>query len=304
MDIVVAMSGHTTRQSQRLLRTLFGDYWMAEGALAPAGAVAEMLGDYGVSVPAARAALRRSAQKGLLASSRAGRSTHYGLTDAGRRTLTEVWDRLVEFGTVAREWDGRWTCVAFSIPEQQRDQRHRLRSRLRWLGFAPLYDGVWVCPKVVDRQLRAVLAELRVGAATVLVGEEAGGGADFGRALDAWNLAEVRAECERFVAETAETERRMQAGLVAPAEALRLRTRLMVRWVGLVNDVPELPPELLPADWPVREARRLWETVYDGLRTPAQYRVRQIVAAYAPNLVDGIAVRAAADAVGTVAAPS
>ncbi|MFV2177749.1 hypothetical protein ACFHW2_33225 [Actinomadura sp. LOL_016] len=159
------MSGHTTRQSQRLLRTLFGDYWMAEGALAPAGAVAEMLGDYGVSVPAARAALRRSAQKGLLASSRAGRSTHYGLTDAGRRTLTEVWDRLVEFGTVAREWDGRWTCVAFSIPEQQRDQRHRLRSRWRWLGFAPLYDDVWVCPKVVDRQLRAVLAELRVGAA-------------------------------------------------------------------------------------------------------------------------------------------
>ncbi|MFV2177748.1 PaaX family transcriptional regulator C-terminal domain-containing protein [Actinomadura sp. LOL_016] len=114
----------------------------------------------------------------------------------------------------------------------------------------------------------------------------------------------MRAECERFVAETAETERRMQAGLVAPAEALRLRTQLMVRWIGLVNDVPELPPELLPADWPVREARRLWETVYDGLRTPAQYRVRQIVAAYAPDLVDGIAVRAAADAVGTVAAPS
>ncbi|OLT37841.1 hypothetical protein BJF79_28885 [Actinomadura sp. CNU-125] len=294
------MSGQTTRQSQRLLRTLFGDYWTAEGALAPAGAVAEMLGDYGVSVPAARAALRRSAQRGLLASSRSGRSTHYGLTDSGRRTLTEAWERLVEFGTAAQEWDGRWTCVAFSIPEQQRDQRHRLRSRLRWLGFAPLYDGVWVCPKAVDRQLRAVLAELGVGAATVFVGEQAGSGTDFGRALDAWDLAEVRAECERFVTETAESERRMRAGLVAPAEALRVRTRLMVRWVGLVNDVPDLPAELLPADWPVREARRLWETVYDGLRTPALYRVRQIVEGYAPDLADGIAVRAAGDAADAV----
>ncbi|QFG21565.1 PaaX family transcriptional regulator C-terminal domain-containing protein [Actinomadura sp. WMMB 499] len=297
------MSGHTTRQSQRLLRTLFGDYWMAEGALAPAGAVAEMLGDYGVSVPAARAALRRSAQKDLLASSRSGRSTHYGLTGEGRRTLAEVWDRLVEFGT-AQEWDGRWTCVAFSIPEQQRDQRHRLRGRLRWLGFAPLYDGVWVCPKAVDGRLRAVLAELGVAAATVIVGEQAGSGTEFGRALDAWDLAEVRAECERFVAETAGIEERMAAGLVAPAEALRLRTRLMVRWVGLVNDVPDLPPELLPADWPVREARRLWETVYDGLRLPARYRVRQIVAAYAPELVDGVAVRAVGDAVDAVDAAS
>ncbi|WP_326709836.1 MULTISPECIES: hypothetical protein [unclassified Streptomyces] len=34
--------------------------------------------------------------------------------------------------------------AAFSIPEQQRHVRHRVRSYLRWLGFAPLFDGLWV----------------------------------------------------------------------------------------------------------------------------------------------------------------
>jgi phenylacetic acid degradation operon negative regulatory protein len=50
--------------------------------------------------------------------------------------------RIVEFGT--REtpyWDGRWTLVAFSIPETQRQLRHAVRTNLRWLWLAPLYDG-------------------------------------------------------------------------------------------------------------------------------------------------------------------
>ncbi|MFC4003805.1 PaaX family transcriptional regulator C-terminal domain-containing protein [Prauserella oleivorans] len=289
--IVVGMPAHTTTQTQRLLRTLFGDYWLAENACAPAGAVAEMLGEYGVSVAAARAALRRSAQKGMLTASKSGRSTRYGLTEHGRSTLVEVWERIVGFGATGEAWEGRWTCVAFSVPEQQRDLRHRLRSRLRWLGFAPLYDGVWVCPGVRDQQARSVLAETRIGAATVFVGQEAGSGVDFGRALDAWDLDAVRVECERFVEETAELDRRVRAGLVAPVEALRSRTQLMVRWVSLVNDVPDLPPELLPGDWPAWEARRLWAAVYDGLRVPALYRVRQIVAEYAPELVDQVEAR-------------
>ncbi|MBK1783624.1 PaaX family transcriptional regulator [Prauserella cavernicola] len=288
------MPEHSSTPSQSLLRTLFGDYWMADGTPAPAGAVADMLGDHGVSVVAARAALRRSAQSGLLTAGKVGRSTRYGLTGEGRAALGGVWRRLVDFGAVAQEWDGRWTCVAFSVPEQQRDQRHRLRRRLRWLGFAPLYDGVWVCPGAVDEQVRALIAELGIAAATVLVGAESGSGTDFGRVLDAWDLDAVRDECERFVEHAAAIRGRVAAGLVAPAEALAVRTRLMVRWIDLVNDVPDLPSELLPADWPAWEARRLWAGAYDDLRTPAVYRVRQIVGEHAPELVGAVGDRTVA----------
>ena len=38
--------------------------------------------------------------------------------------------------------------VAFSIPEQNRAARDSLRKQLRWLGFAPLYDGLWVSPAI------------------------------------------------------------------------------------------------------------------------------------------------------------
>ena len=68
------------------------------------------------------------------------------------RTRIPSWIRrsvktIFSFGRSPEPWDGMWSLVAFSIPEEHRAARDELRKALRWLGFAPLYDGLWVSPR-------------------------------------------------------------------------------------------------------------------------------------------------------------
>ncbi|MDQ0779785.1 DNA-binding transcriptional regulator PaaX [Streptomyces aurantiacus] len=58
--------------------------------------------------------------------------------------------------------------VALSVPEQDRGLRTTLRSRLRLLGFAALYDGVWVSPRSLDTETQSLLRDLGIDTATVL----------------------------------------------------------------------------------------------------------------------------------------
>jgi phenylacetic acid degradation operon negative regulatory protein len=64
---------------------------------------------------------------------------------------------------------------------------------------------------------------------------------------------------------------------VGPTEALVARTELMDTWRTLPSRDPELPEELLPSSWPMRDARAAFVEVYDGLGPLAEIRVRQIV---------------------------
>src|SRR6266508_313964 len=155
-------------QPRHLLVTLLGDYWWGRTEYLPSAALVGLASEFGVTPAAARAALSRLRRRGLLASSKTGRRTYYGLTQRARLVLAEGRDRIMAFGTRSEPWDGRWTVAAFSVPEQQRALRHALRTRLRWLGFAPLYDGMWVTAGDEAAAATAVLKELEIGMATVM----------------------------------------------------------------------------------------------------------------------------------------
>ncbi len=47
--------------------------------------------------------------------------------------------------------------VSFSVPEHERDRRHVLRSRLSWLGFGNLSNGLWIAlARVADELAESV----------------------------------------------------------------------------------------------------------------------------------------------------
>jgi DNA-binding transcriptional regulator PaaX len=156
---------------QHLLITILGDYWFDRAEHLPSAALVDLLAEFDVSEAGARAALSRLAKRGLLESSKRGRHTAYGLNAKTSDLLARGLHRILSFGAEESTWDGRWTVAAFSVPEDQRDLRHALRSRLRWLGLASLYDGVWVSPRPVAEEVAAVLDELRIATATVFVAE-------------------------------------------------------------------------------------------------------------------------------------
>lgn len=268
---------------QHLIVTLLGDYWFGRKEHLPSAGLVTLANQFGITSTSARAALSRLARRGLLDSSKQGRRTLYGLTPRAERVLSEGRDRIMSFGAEDRPWDGSWAVVIFSVPEDQRDVRHVLRTRLRWRGFGPLYDGVWVSPHADGDQTVALLGDLGVASATVLASRVVGA-IDGGDPLCAWNLDALHAQYDAFIAEFRPLLARARQGEVGGAEALVARTRVMDVWRRFPSLDPELPEDALPRGWPRRDAQRIFARVYEALGPIAEVRFQQILAEHAPDL--------------------
>ena len=139
---------------QGLAVTLMADYTLRNRAWLPAAAIVTLLAEAGVSVAGARAAISRLARRGVLEGSRRGRHSAYRLTPAATAFLA-IGGSAIVVGPGAPEWDGQWTLIAFSLPQEEGALRRFLRSRLRWMGYAPLYDGLWVSPHDLSEKVKS-----------------------------------------------------------------------------------------------------------------------------------------------------
>ena len=60
------------------------------------------------------------------------------------------------------DWDGRWLLVVLRVPEERREVRHQMRTRLAWAGFGSLGGGLWITPHVErERELADVAGAAR-----------------------------------------------------------------------------------------------------------------------------------------------
>lgn len=277
-------TGGVAQRPPRLLLTLLGDYWWRRTEPLPSAALVALLAEFGVSDSAARAALSRLTRNRLLITSKEGRRTVVGLSQRAARILDDGGHQIFSFGNRSQPWDGMWSLVAFSVPEQNRAARDSLRKQLRWLGFAPLYDGLWVAPRDHAVDVISQLAELGITTATAFRAAVVPGVAPDGMPQRAWDLDELRARYDHFVEHTGALQERTLAGRVSPVAALVTRTRIMDEWRTFPELDPDLPDELLPPGWPRATARELFTTTYDLLGPLASHRVRQIIARYSPDL--------------------
>jgi len=263
---------------QRLLVTLLGDHWRGKSDHIPSTALVRLLAEFGVSEQGARSALSRLVARGLLARSRRGRRTFYGLTDRGLTLLDEGAKRIFGFGVERPRWDGTWSLVAFSVAEADRDRRHLLRTRLRWLTFAPLYPGLWISPHPHLEEAANVLAELGIDNMTLFKGIVPSWGSRRASFLSAWDLESLGASYTHFLKRFRPLQARLRAGRLAASEALVTRTRLMDEWRRFPREDPDLPDEFLPPEWPRREARELFDQLFRDLGPAADRRVEEVVA--------------------------
>lgn len=244
--------GATSARS--LLLTVLGEFALPAGVPVWTQTLLDALALVGVEEKSARQALARTAADGVIVSGRAGRRVRWSLSAEGRALLTDGAARIYGHGAPRPPWDGRWVVVLISVPESQRQLRHRLRTRLAWAGFGSPTAGTWVCPDP-DRadEARTVLAEVGVGSgAFVFVGPYAGGGPVADLVAGSWDLAGLGERYTAFVA---------RAGAAAPVDdagMLAAQIRLVDDWRRFPFLDPQLPAELLPAQWPGHEAAALF----------------------------------------------
>jgi phenylacetic acid degradation operon negative regulatory protein len=277
-----------------LLLVLFGDYWLeSEGGL-PSAALVALLADFGVNDAAARAALSRMVKRGLLVSTKSGRNTSYRASPRGQQVLRDASERIFEFGSAPQAWAGIWSIIAFDLPENARSLRSAVRNRLGWLGFAPLYEEVWISPH--DRHESAVRELRTLGVeATAFQASFAESGIPTRMPQNAWNLDDLGSRYTRFVERAEQAVRSVASDALSPAAAVVERTGLVESWLELSSDDPELPASILPSDWPRERARELLLRAHTALEPLATSRVQSLVAEHDPDAAQKVEHRSVAD---------
>ncbi|WP_292852330.1 PaaX family transcriptional regulator C-terminal domain-containing protein [Microbacterium sp.] len=227
-----------------------------------------VLGEAGVHPATTRAKLDRLVVEGYLSRMRGSRGVEYSLTGPGDDTLRAIQNRMDAPRPFAPNGSG-WTLVTFSVPENHRAARQRLRAALTWEGFVPVRDGLWVAPGEAD--LDAALdpmAEELVGSSVIAFrAQDLARYSLAGTAARTWDIENARSAHETF------------AGLWGPdatdMDDLTDLARLMLLgadWYALVRTDPRLPSDYLGDDWPAELSTQIYRSRRDEFMRSAHDR--------------------------------
>jgi phenylacetic acid degradation operon negative regulatory protein len=253
-------------QPQDLVITLLGTYVRPFARTVWSGGLVVLLGEFGFSDGAARAALTRLVRRELIARVRSGRLVHYRLTPRCERLLIEGDGRIFALGRLPAG-AGPWTVLWHQIPEERRIERTRLGRRLRFLGFGSVQDSVWVAPQDHSSEVADLLVELGVaGWGAVFVSSVRPGPGLPALVSRAWDLTGLEERYEAFCSEFS----RYASISLGDRDAFMVRTRLIHTFRAFAQIDPELPDELSPVSDARTRAAEIFDVLYTGLAAPSQ----------------------------------
>ena len=264
-----------TASARSLLLTVLGEFVHPRATPVWTATLLEALGALGVEEGSARQGLTRTAHEGVLTSTRHGRRVRWELTEHGASLLEEGTRRIYGFMRSPHPWDGRWLVLSVPVPETQRQLRHRLRTRLTWLGLGSPTSGLWVTPDAEQEPaVHAVIDDLGLrpqafawtGRATPLGDQQ--------RLLaQAWDLDDVE---QRYLAFLDGAARRVPG---TPGEAFVAQVELVQEWRRFPFLDPDLPTELLDHDWPGPRAAATFHDRHAAWHDAAQAEWDRMLAA-------------------------
>ncbi|MCW5771901.1 MAG: phenylacetic acid degradation operon negative regulatory protein PaaX [Rhodospirillaceae bacterium] len=265
-------------RAKSLIMSVWGDAIAPHGGAVWLGSLIRLLAPLGLNERLVRTGVLRLVRDGWLTAQPIGRRSYYGLTEAGRRVV---------FGGPARRfyaaaplpWDGRWLLLLTGLGSIEARCRAALKRELTWLGFGTLAPGVFAHPQPDRAALDALLRSLGVADAVQTMEATA----EHADALlrNGWTLSDLAADYRRFL----ETFRPIRHGLdtataaasLEPETAFVLRTLAMHEFRRLVLRDPDLPAELLPADWAGAAARTLCRNLYRTVEAEAERHLMAVL---------------------------
>jgi phenylacetic acid degradation operon negative regulatory protein len=254
------------------LLTVLGEYVLGRPAGVWQETLINALGALDYRTQAARQALARSVTAGWLRTERHGRRSRVHLTEDAAAMLSAGAKRIYSFGE-PWDWDGRWLLVVLRVPEERREIRHRIRTRLAWEGFGSIGGGLWICPHVErEADLLAMQDDDSVAELLSFHAELGALGEPRRVIADAWDLDGVAQAYRAFVSEFG----RLRPG--TPEATFRAQTLLVHAWRKFPFLDPDLPETMLPAGWPRSRAHDLFSERHAAWHEPAQDYFRSLEA--------------------------
>ena len=222
----------------------------------------EALREVGVPAATTRKTLWRMEREGELDSRRVGRAKLYRATPLAWAEIESGADKILR--PPEKTWDGRWTVVAYAFDANERVERERIKAVLDAEGFGAIGPGVFVHPRDRGGRVLAAAEEQGIGQRIrAFRGGRLDGAPDAKFVREVWDLRESARRYRRFLEGFGPLADRASA--LVPRAAFAARFAIVLAYLGAAWSDPELPPSLLPRDWPGPAARALAAGLYRAL---------------------------------------
>ncbi len=247
-----------------LIITVFGDTIAPRGGSIWLGSLIDLMQPLGLSERLVRTGVYRLAREKWLRARQTGRRSYYTITNEGLGSFTDADARIYAAHAIA--WDGNWVLVQ-TLPDAAPQARKKTRDLLTWHGFGQLSPTTMIKPGNDTGNVIQVLDGAGLGRSSIVFSSDLANRSDCHSIVaNGWNLHELSAAYQRLLNCFAE------AGDVAehsPQEAFVARSLLIHQYRRILLKDPQLPDELLPADWNGEKARKLVSKSYHKLTPPA-----------------------------------
>ena len=274
--------------ARSVLLTLLGEFVLPMPTGVWQETMINALSTLGYKTQAARQALARSVAAGWLRTERRGRRSRVHLTGETATMLSTGAARIYSFGE-PWEWEGHWLLVVLRVPEERREIRHQMRTRLAWEGFGSMGGGLWITPHVErESGLRDMTANGSVAELLSFRAELGTLGEPERVIADAWDLDGVAAAYRGFIAQFGRLRPK------APEAMFRAQTQLVHEWRKFPFLDPDLPEEMLPSGWPRSRAHDVFHERHALWHDAAQEHFRSLERSGPPAQAPGRPRRAAA----------
>jgi phenylacetic acid degradation operon negative regulatory protein len=203
-------------------------------------------------------------RQGWLFPARLSTGPGYSLSPKAGRRLDEAAARIYRTGKIG--WDGRFDLIVLRPPTARRD-RQRLDTNLAFLGYGTLDEQTWVAARPGE-DVDALLTEAGVRFERFAAAHVAGTPGAMAVVRRAWDLDEIGQAYQRFVAE----QRPLLSAVTvrgSDEDAYAVRFRLVHAWRTFLFRDPQLPPALLPDQWPGTSAAAFFDRHAARLRPAA-----------------------------------
>ncbi len=256
------MSHMNRAATDELIYSSLGAYGSRRGGELPGAWFVSAFDSIGRSRASVRQALFRMSRNRELTCRRAGRDNLYRLTPLAEAAMNAGTQKI--FGEPPGEWDGRWTLCRYRFSDADRVLRDRVRLLLETEGFASLGPGLYIHPRdrvspiaaaiidagaAADHEVQLFRADLVSGDTTEALVR---------RLWDLEGLAQRYHELLSFVRPLAERA----PSDWTPVGAFAARFGLVMAYLQIAWDDPDLPMTLLPRDWAGHAARRETADLY------------------------------------------
>jgi len=252
-------------RARSLIVTVWGDALAPHDGRVWLATLIRLMAPFGFSERLVRTSVFRLARDGWIAGETHGRRSRYRLTADGARRFAQAHQRI--YAPADAQWNGEWEMVVAPPDAAPTTQRQALRDELAWEGFAALAPAVLARPAHGDSSAHRIVAALGLAHAAIVlrVHEDPDApGALLARAASAWPLRALATDYRKLIARFGTVIDRFRAmpQSLDPEQCFVVRTLLIHAYRRVLLRDPQLPPTLLPEEWPGAAAYALTRDFY------------------------------------------